>query len=268
MNQKIKPSFLLVIALTLVLGLASLAAIAKNNDNKSSKSQGKSSTNSDLKNYEKSNSGKDNAAIHREKTGEISSDLNALAETEKNKGQEKKIENTNRNQIGNPDIGTQTQEGQEEVTQGLELVAEEVTENGTETAEAIEEVESQNKFKKMLVGTDYKNLGQLRSSLVHNRNQIRKLTGLSESAIDEETKTAIGEQLTFLMQERERIKAVITANESGFSLLGWVFRYMNGYPKDSIDEGEESTLEEEVSDVIEDEAEENDGEEEAGTTTE
>jgi hypothetical protein len=114
----------------------------------------------------------------------------------------------------------------------------------------MKKIENQNGFKKFLVGTDYKNLGQLRSSLAHNENQVRQLTRISEELEEGEEKEALQEQLMVLMQERERIKTVITENEEGFSLLGWVFRLMNGYPRDSIDENEEAELEEEVAEAL------------------
>jgi hypothetical protein len=114
----------------------------------------------------------------------------------------------------------------------------------------MKKIENQNGFKKFLIGTDYKNLGQLRSSLAHNENQVRQLTQISEELEEGEEKEAIKEQLMTMMQERERIKSIITENEEGFSLLGWVFRLMNGYPQDSIDENEEIELEQEVAEAL------------------
>lgn len=128
--------------------------------------------------------------------------------------------------------------GNEEVSDELEEIIEEEEETKDDVVEAIEEIESRNKFKTFLIGSDYKNLGALRSSLVHNRNQIRKLTRTAEKVGTEEALLAIEEQLTVLTQERERIKVVIEENEEGFSVLGWVFRFLSGYPSEPIDDGE------------------------------
>lgn len=244
---------------TIAVFATSIAFAKKDNGNSSSKS--KSEKVKELKDFEKPTNEKTNAAIHKEKIDEVSTELTETAENEKNKGQQKKETNREEKKIGNPNVGEQennkirTSEG---IVEELEDVAEEIEETEDDTIEAIEEVEKQNGFKKFFVGTDYKNLGQLRSSLVHNRNQIRKLTQLSAGVTDEEAKVAIQEQLTTLMQERERIKTVISDNEGGFSLLGWVFRFMNGYPKDSIDEQEETELENEVVEVLNEEVENTD----------
>lgn len=212
-----------------------------------------------FKDFEKPGNGKSNADVHKEQTNKVSTGLSEVAEKEKNQGQQKKEENNVRNQINNPGTGVQNTErvkrSDEEIAEELEEIAEEGEEAEEETVESMKKIENQNGFKKFLIGTDYKNLGQLRSSLAHNENQVRKLTRISGEIEEGEEKEALQEQLMVLMQERERIKTVITDNEEGFSLLGWVFRLMNGYPKDSIDENEEAELEEEVAEVlVEDEA--------------
>jgi len=132
--------------------------------------------------------------------------------------------------------------GNEEVSDELEEIIEEEEEVKDDVVEAIEEVESRNKFKTFLIGSDYRNLGALRSSLVHDRNQIRKLTKTAEKVGGEGSSAAIEEQMAVLLQERERIKDVIVENEEGFSILGWVFRFLSGYPNEPIPNGEEPTI--------------------------
>ena len=266
--------FLGSLAAIAVVSLAFSVAIAKN-DNDQSKgndaSKSKSEKVKEFKDFEKPTKEKTNAAIHKEKTNEVSAELLDVAEIEKNKGQQKREEKVNEKKINNPDIGEQKQikeKTSEEIAVELEEVADQTEEDQVETVAAIEEIEKQNGFKKFLVGTDYKNLGQLRSSLVQNRNQIRKLTGLSENITDEAEKLAVQEQLTVLMQERERIKTVISDNEGGFSLFGWVYRFMNNYPKVSIDEEEEDKLTEEVVAVTDEEVDETEVVEEESTQEE
>lgn len=168
--------------------------------------------------------GKSNASLHREKVEEVTQTLEDVAKKEK-------------------------QMNKEMVAQQIEDVVEEGTETSDEAADAIVEVESRNKFKQLLIGSDYKNLGQLRSSLVKNENQIRKLTRTLEN-VRSEDRTAVEDQLLALTQERERIKTVITDNEGGFSLLGWVFRFLNGYPDESIDQTSEDALTQDVQDAL------------------
>ncbi len=262
-----KKTIITSLVLTGVLALATSVVFANKDEDKSngnSSSKSKSEKVKELKDFEKPTKEKTNASIYKEKIDEVSTELKETAEEEKIKGEQKREEKTVEKKVNNPDVGEQKSKKvktREEIAGELEDVAKDAEEIGDETVEAIKKVEKQNKLKKMLVGTDYKNLGQLRSSLVHNRNQIRKLTALAESITDEETKTAIQEQLITMMQERERIKTVISDNEEGFSLLGWVFRLMNGYPKDSIDEQEEADLEDEVFGVLNEEIEDVDEDE-------
>ena len=99
------------------------------------------------------------------------------------------------------------------------------------------------------MGDDYKNLGALRSYLAHNRNQIRKLVKVSEGLQGEESGEVVSEQLTTLMQERERIKTIIEENESTFSILGWITKFLSGYVDAPIDD---DYLIDDVGDVIDD----------------
>lgn len=116
---------------------------------------------------------------------------------------------------------------------------------------AVEKIEKQGKVKAFLVGTDYKNLGQLRSTMVKNRNQIKQLIRLMEQVEDGSNKLVLQEQLNTMMQERAEITALIEENENSFSLFGWAFRLMNGYSEDSVDEVEEAELETKVEEALE-----------------
>jgi len=142
---------------------------------------------------------------------------------------------------------------EEEIAEELEELAEEQEETQDEIADSVKGIQKQNKVKTFLLGTDYKNLGQLRSSMVQNRNQIRQLIRLIDQTEDGENKTVLQEQLATMTQEREQIHTMITENEDTFSLFGWVFRSINGYEKqDSDDEAEEEELQDEVEEALED----------------
>lgn len=145
------------------------------------------------------------------------------------------------------------------IAEELEEIADDIDENSEDVSYAIDEVETRNKWKKMLIGSDYKNLGQLRSSIVRNKNQIRQLTQIMEGLELEEDKALIQEQIQALNQEQERLRSVIIENEGGFSVLGWAFRFMYGYSDEDIvvDDGEE--IDEEV-----DEADNSDESEDVG----
>ena len=131
--------------------------------------------------------------------------------------------------------------GNDEVGEELTSIAEEQEETIDETAEAIEEVANEPKWKVFLVGTDYKNLGQLRSTLAKNTNTIRKLTRTVEKLTTDGGDETIQANLDLLNAEREKIVSVIKASESQFSLLGWVSRLLSGYTSTPVDEGSDGT---------------------------
>ena len=155
--------------------------------------------------------GSPNALLHRKNITDVVINLNEISDEEE--------------QIGN-----------EEVSDEIEEVAVDEEENVDEVADAITAVEKRPKWKTLLFGSDYKNLGQLRSSLAHNTNSIRKLhkaqNEVQASGNEEDVQAQLGE----LVQERDRIRSVIAEHEDDFGILGWVFRFFSGYMGGGLDD--------------------------------
>ena len=118
--------------------------------------------------------------------------------------------------------------GNLETSQEVQEVADTEEENTEDIGDSIKAVESRPRWKTILFGSDYKNLGQLRSSLVHIQNDIRKLSSNSGNITDSANQTQLQTQLTLLTEERNRIIGVIVDNKEQFSLLGWVVKLFNG----------------------------------------
>ncbi len=248
--MSILPLFLAMISVVMISSVFAKQENGKTNETKTQK-ETRVSKIENLKNFEKASQTKSNAQLLKENVEEVSVNLMGVAEEKKAKAVEKSVEKkpvaTSNKKVAETQISPEV-----EAVETLEEVAIEVEQSGEDASVAIEEVEKTNKFMKLLVGSDYKNLGQLRSSLVRNRNQIRQLTSLMERTTDEAEKTAISEQLVSLMQEKERIKTVISDNEEGFSLLGWAFRFLSGYVSaPATEEAEDQALENEVAEVLE-----------------
>jgi hypothetical protein len=216
----------LLIIFSLSLFILTPTVMAKTNKGNSSTKNRSASSNERLKGYEKP---KDNvnthAQIHKEKMDEVVSALEDIADDE--------------GLFGNEDL-----------VEALEELAEEEDVDIEEVADIIEEIEDQPGWKKFLLGTEYKNLGQLRSALVKNRNQIRKLNQNVEKASSEETKLMLQTQIETMTQERERIKDIIVEEESGFSLLGWLSKLLTGYKEEDLETEEEEELIDEVEEVL------------------
>lgn len=94
-------------------------------------------------------------------------------------------------------------------------------------ADAIESIQKRNKIKTFLIGTNYKNLGKLRSEMVQTRNRIEQLTRLMEQTINTADKTELQNQIQTLEQEKQKIDDFLKANENKFSLFGWFVKLFN-----------------------------------------
>ena len=103
----------------------------------------------------------------------------------------------------------------------VRVIAQEQEKNKEKTADSIEAIQKRNKIKTLLIGTDYKNVGALRSEMVQVRNRIDQLTRVVEQAKTPEDKTVLEEQIQTMEQEAVDIEAFLKANESKFSLFGW-----------------------------------------------
>jgi hypothetical protein len=146
----------------------------------------------------------------------------------------------------------------QQVRNKIHQVAQEQQKQGEEIAEAVGKVERRGRVSKFIIGSDYKNLGQLRSEITQNENQIRQLTQALSGIENEENRQVIQEQIALLAEEREQLKSFVKENEDNFSLFGWAFRMINGYEKDAIDEQEEQELQKEVEEALNNESDEND----------
>lgn len=102
----------------------------------------------------------------------------------------------------------------------------------SETAiRAMEKVQTRNRIKTFLVGSDYRNLGALRSELVQTRNRLEQLKRLMERAENEESRLELQNQIQQMEQEQERIRNFIKEQEGKFSLFGWLLKLIYGYKK-------------------------------------
>ena len=109
----------------------------------------------------------------------------------------------------------------------VKVIANEQNDSKDNVADAIDKVQNRSKVKTFLIGTDYKNIGQLRSEMVKTGNQIDQLKRLLDKTTNAESKTALQAQIQALEQEQQKINDFLKANESKFSLFGWFIKLFN-----------------------------------------
>jgi len=103
----------------------------------------------------------------------------------------------------------------------VKAVAQEQNDTKDTVAIAIDKIQNRSKIKTFFIGTDYKNIGQLRSEMVKTGNQITQLARLVDQTASTSTRTTLQLQIQVLEQEQQKINDFLKANESKFSLFGW-----------------------------------------------
>lgn len=106
-------------------------------------------------------------------------------------------------------------------------VAQEQNQAKEQVAETIEAVQNRNKIRTFLFGSDYRNLGALRSEMVQTRNRLEQLNRVMENIQNEEDREQLQTQIQEMEQERIRIENFIREQEGKFSLFGWLFKFFS-----------------------------------------
>jgi len=99
-------------------------------------------------------------------------------------------------------------------------------ENKEKEAKAIDAIRERSRVRTFLFGTDYKNIGELRSTMVKTQNEIRELKDLLSKETSDEVKTQLQAHIQTLEQELAKIESFIKAHEDKFSLFGWFAKWM------------------------------------------
>jgi len=110
------------------------------------------------------------------------------------------------------------------IGQQVKVVAQQQNDSKEKVVESIDKVEKRSKIKTFFFGSDFKNLGDLRSQMVQTRNQIAQLTRLVDKAENDQDKTELQSQIQVLNKEQASIENFITQNENKFSLFGWAIK--------------------------------------------
>lgn len=256
--RNIFPVVLAIVSLTLSVSFA-FAKNSKGSDNngngnnssseeKSNPGQSKKETVDDSLNEKTKNQG-ESTEIRNEETRKIKTGDDLDSGNGDGMEVEKNISKKLRN--GLEAIASAEEEaGNTQASKRLRTMINQRTQEEEQIGTAIENIENRGKVKTFLFGTDYKNLGELRSALVQNRNQIRKLIQMLGQVQSEESETAIKAQISTLLQERINLKSIIQSAENQSSLFGWMLKIVNGY-ENGIYEEEEHELEQEVKDMVE-----------------
>lgn len=113
------------------------------------------------------------------------------------------------------------------IGQQVRVIAQEQNQSADRVVQAMEKIQTRSQVKTFFFGSDYKNLGNLRSETVQTRNRLEQLNRLMEQTQNEGDKTEIQNQAQTLEQEQTKIENFIRAQEGKFSLFGWLIKLFN-----------------------------------------
>ncbi len=94
-------------------------------------------------------------------------------------------------------------------------------ESATTTATAMAKVDDRGGIRTFFFGSDYKNLGVIRSEIATTTNTIARLEALLAKTTDATDRATITAQINALQDEQIKINAYVNAHEKTFSLFGW-----------------------------------------------
>jgi cell division protein FtsB len=106
----------------------------------------------------------------------------------------------------------------------VRVIAKTQNESASTTAKAVTEVENRGKVQTFFFGSDYKNLGQLRSEIVTTKNNIDQLKKIQAKAKLESDKTELEAQIKTLEDSQTKVDNFVKDHENTFSLFGWFFK--------------------------------------------
>lgn len=106
----------------------------------------------------------------------------------------------------------------------VRLVAEEQASTSEKVKKSMDEVDSESSLKKFFLGPNFKNLGDLRSTIVTTQNHIERLKKAEDRMASSTVKADLSAQISELEKVASSTEAFVNSNEERFSLFGWFVR--------------------------------------------
>jgi len=139
-------------------------------------------------------------------------------------------QNRNQNAVENmSEVATQVQQSLQIRTTGnigeqVRTIAQEQNQAQTQIWEQLNKLDSKGKLARLLTGTDFVAVKNLKQQLEQNQLRIKQLTQLQSQLTKQEDMTAVQETIQALVQENTSLQDRITAEDQTKSLFGWLFK--------------------------------------------
>ncbi len=106
----------------------------------------------------------------------------------------------------------------------VRLVAQEQASTSAKVKTDMDEANAESKVKVFFFGPNYKNLGELRSSIVTTANHIERLTKAKDRAVSASVKADLEAQIAALQSVSSSTEAFIESNKGKISAFGWLVK--------------------------------------------
>ncbi len=106
----------------------------------------------------------------------------------------------------------------------VRLIAREHASSSESIEDAEDKVEGRPAWLIFLIGTDYGNLGKLRSEIVTTQNHIKRLSDARDRTVDVTAQAELQAQIDALKAQASTTAEFVADNEDQFSLFGWLVK--------------------------------------------
>ena len=141
------------------------------------------------------------------------------------------LQNRNQNAVESmSEVAKQVQQLLQARTEGgigqqVRQIAQEQNQAQAQIQEQLYKLESKGKLARLLTGTDYKAVKNLKAQLVQNQLRIKQLEQLITQLSNQGDITTVQATIVALVKQNTALQEQITAEEGTKSLFGWLFRF-------------------------------------------
>jgi hypothetical protein len=119
--------------------------------------------------------------------------------------------------------------GNEELGQQIRAVTQQQLQSLDKTNQALDKTEERSAIARFFIGTNYNQLKIAKEEMEQNRLRIQELNRIKAQISNEGDKTELKNQIKILEEQNTSLSNQINDILSGFSLLGWLLKWISGY---------------------------------------
>lgn len=108
-------------------------------------------------------------------------------------------------------------------------VAQEMNLNQDQANMAVDQADTRTSFAKFFIGPNYTQLTQVKQVIAQNQLMIQQLNRIRAQISNAGENTELANQIKVLESENTALQEELNQLESGFSLFGWLVRWIKGY---------------------------------------